>query len=136
MKPLVIEATENSPKIDFNTANNIFEIAGSSRPENPGKFYEYIIQWVENYGKHLSWKNREMSHDKIILKVKLDYFNSTSAKHLLILLEKFNAIVADYGVPVDVSWYYDDMDISMQESGEEYKGLLPNLKFHLIVNRQ
>lgn len=134
MKPLIIEATEDSPKIDFNTSNNIFEIAGNSRPENPAKFYDYIVQWVENYGKHLSWKNRERSLDKIILKVKLDYFNSTSAKHLLILLEKFNSIVTEYNIPVDISWYYDEMDISMKESGEEYKNLLPNVKFHFIVN--
>jgi hypothetical protein len=136
MKPLIIEATENSPAINFNTSNNIFEITGNSRPENPAKFYEYIIQWVENYGKHLSWKNREMSHDRIILKVRLDYFNSTSAKHLLILLEKFNSIVTQFSIPVDISWYYDDMDVSMQESGEEYKNLLPNVKFHLIANPQ
>ena len=62
-------------------------------------------------------------------------FISFSAKHILILLEKFNSIVAEFGIPVDVSWYYDDLDISMQESGEEYKSMLPNLKFHLIVNR-
>ncbi len=135
MKSLLIEATENSPKIDFNTNNNIFEISGNSRPENPAKFFEYIIQWVENYGKHLSWKNKETSHDRIILKVRLEYFNSTSAKHLLILLEKFNTIVTTYGIPVDVSWYYDEMDISMQESGEEYKNLLPKVKFHLIATQ-
>lgn len=132
MKSLEIDATDYSPKISFNTRNNIFEIEGSSRPENPAEFYDYIVKWVENYGKHLSWNNREISRDKIILKVKLHYFNSTSAKHLLILFEKFNEIVSSYGVPVDLSWYYDEMDSSMEERGEEYKSLLTNVNFHLI----
>lgn len=137
MKSLLIEATENSPKVDFNTANNIFEISGYSRPENPAKFYDYLIQWVEHYGEELSWKkaNQKMQ-DRIILKVKLEYYNSTSSKYILILLDKFNSIQKNYVIPVDINWYYDEQDEGMKESGEEYAKMLPNAKFHLIANPQ
>ncbi|MBN8703129.1 MAG: DUF1987 domain-containing protein [Bacteroidetes bacterium] len=134
MKPLAIEGTEDSPKVDFNTANNILELSGVSRPENPGKFYEYLAQWVENYGKYLSWRKGNQQ-DHVIFKVKLDYFNSTSAKHILVVLNKLSDIYKDYRIPVDVNWYYDDMDISMKESGEEYSKLLPKLTFHFIQNQ-
>ena len=135
MKPLLIEATESSPKIDFNTFNNIFEISGFSRPENSGKFYEYIIQWVENYGKELAWQTGSpLSPARLILKVKLEYFNSTSAKYILLLLDKFNAIAKTKAMPVDVNWYYDEMDSVMKESGEEYSKLEDALKFHFIAN--
>lgn len=135
MKPLLIEDTEDSPKVDFNTTNNILEISGISRPENPGKFYEYLAQWLENYGKHLSWKRtNQHTQDKVIFKIKLDYYNSTSAKHLLVLLEKLSDIYVSYKIPVDVNWYYDQMDSSMKESGEEYANLLPKLQFHFIAN--
>ena len=135
MKSLLIEAAENSPKIEFNTSNNIFEISGMSRPENSGKFYEYIVQWVENYGKHLAWKKvNQMTHDKIILKIRLEYFNSTSAKYLLLLLDKFNIIAKTQGIPVEVNWYFDEMDTGMKESGEEYAQLTESLKFHFITN--
>ena len=134
MRSLFIEKTANSPEVDFNTSNNIFKIEGNSRPENPSEFYEQITGWLENYGKELSWKNRDFAKDKIIFNIRLYYFNSTSAKHLLLILDQLNNFATDMGVQVDVSWYYDEQDDMMRENGEEYKKIIPNVKFHFIVN--
>ncbi|MBA3705620.1 MAG: DUF1987 family protein [Bacteroidetes bacterium] len=84
MDSLIIAQTEDSPAVTLDTTTNHFIISGESRPENTGKFYAPIIDWLIKFENILYYQKNE-SNDKFALAFtfKLDYFNSTSSKYIL-----------------------------------------------------
>ena len=60
----------------------------------------------------------------------LIYLNSSSAKAVMTLMDKLDAAAAK-GASVDVYWFYDEEDDTMQELGEEFGEDLESAKFHL-----
>lgn len=131
MDSLIIEATEDSPKILFDTASNRFTISGESRPENAGKFYTPVINWIIKFEERLAWKKSEMKDESpLVFVFKLDYFNSTSAKYImdiLLVLKKF----VDDGHKVNVEWHYDKRDDDMLDAGNEFSDTV-DMKFEFI----
>ena len=60
----------------------------------------------------------------------LIYFNSSSAKAIMMLMEKLDEAAAN-GAEVEVYWYYDEEDDTMRELGEEFGEDLEHATFHL-----
>ena len=60
----------------------------------------------------------------------LIYFNSSSAKAIMMLMEKLDD-AAKNGASIEVYWYYDEEDDTMQELGEEFGEDLEHAAFHL-----
>jgi hypothetical protein len=116
MKPLSIESTEFTPNVTFNPDKCYFEIAGVSRPENVMGFYDPLIKWLRDYEKKVGSYIESAGEVKLV--IKLDYFNSSTSKYLLQVLEVFKAYV-DAGHKVVVEWYYDEWDDQMLEDGED-----------------
>lgn len=115
LKPLIIDATEDTPKVVFNHLNNIFEISGRSLPEDAGKFYSALKDWMTTYVQNPN-KLTE-------LKLDLDYFNSSSARlivKILIELESLN----NTKNKVIVIWKYKVNDEVMKERGDEIKNVI------------
>ncbi len=131
MDSLIIEATEDSPKILFDTASNRFTISGESRPENAGKFYTPVINWIVKFEETLAKRKNELKDESpLVFVFKLDYFNSTSAKYImdiLLVLKKF----ADEGYKINVEWHYDKRDDDMLDAGNEFSDTV-DLKFDFI----
>jgi hypothetical protein len=131
MDSLIIEATEDSPKILFDTVSNRFVISGESRPENAGKFYTPVINWIVKFEEELHRRKNELNDDSSIAFVfKLDYFNSTSAKYImdiLLILKKF----VDQGYKINLEWHYDKRDDDMLDAGNEFSDTV-DLKFDFI----
>lgn len=124
MDVLTIEPSENSPKVLFDPFSLTFEISGESRPENAGKFYDPILQWLNQFHSVLFWKQGQYgTTPKLVFEFKLEYFNSTSAKYLLDVLKLVDQCHTD-GCAVVVNWYYDQRDEDMKESGEEFSELI------------
>lgn len=122
-EPLKIEPTHKTPKVYFDPSENIFELSGRSIPEDSVGFYQHVLEWIEQYGQN---PNAE-TH----FKFELEYFNTSSSKNILELLKKLEAIHND-GNSVKISWYYDEDDEDMEETGEDYKALL-SVPLELIV---
>ena len=59
MRKLIIDQTENSPKVILDPDKKIFEISGESRPPDVPLFYDEILRWLDEYTLHLS-----KSHDQ------------------------------------------------------------------------
>ena len=130
MDSLIIEATEDSPKIMFDTASNRFIISGESRPENAGKFYTPLINWIVKYEETLYSLKQQLKDDAVIFIFKLDYFNSTSAKYImdvLLIIKKF----VDLGYKINIEWHYDKRDDDMLDAGNEFSDTV-DLKFNFI----
>jgi hypothetical protein len=109
MDNLVIEGTERSPEIRLDVGRNHLSISGESYPEDTFVFFEPILD------------------------IRLVYFNSSSAKALMNLLEMLDAAAARPDVRVCVNWHYQDQDDMMQELGEEFAEDLKNVRFELVV---
>lgn len=131
MDSLIIEATEDSPKITFDTVSNRFMISGESRPENAGKFYTPVINWIVKYEEILYSRKQDTKDDSVLVFIfKLDYFNSTSAKYImdvLLIIKKF----VDQGYNINIEWHYDKRDDDMLDAGNEFSDTV-DLKFDFI----
>ena len=123
MDNLEIAATERSPAVSFDFANHRLKISGESYPENVAAFYNPVFEALDRYLATLG-------AGRCRFDLELIYFNSSSAKAIMMLLERLDAAAAN-GAAVEVHWYYDEEDDTMQELGEEFGEDLEHAEFHL-----
>lgn len=126
MKPLYVKSTDCTAEFIFDNKKQIFKIKGSSLPENAENSFNPVIAWVEEYGKHPSSKI-------MIVEFMFDYFNTSSLRKILTLLETLEAIQSD-DLKVFVKWYYSAGDDRIREEGEELEELC-DLDFEYIENK-
>lgn len=122
MKELVIKKTPNTPSVIFNPETGLMKIEGRSIPENPGDFFDPLIDWLEEYFENpVKPTNFELN---------LEYVNSGSSKYLLgifrILKKKH-----DEGKNCQINWYYEEDDEAIFSLGEHYKNTI-RIPFKLI----
>ncbi len=131
MESLIIEATDSSPAVTFDIASNHYMISGKSRPENTGKFYIPIINWVTEFEEILASRKKETKDAAAVVFIfKMEYFNSISAKYLLdiiLLLKDF--IIREH--KIEVEWHFSKSDDDMLETGTEFSNMV-NLKFNFV----
>jgi len=84
MKPIVIEGTPKTPSIKFDPSEGVFEISGRSIPENSVEFYRPLLEWLDQY--------KEVPLEKTVVKIRLEYFNTSSSKCILDVFKKLEAI--------------------------------------------
>jgi len=111
MRPLIIEATADTPMVYFDKYTPRFEIKGISLPANIFEFYHPLINWLNDYCKN---PNKE-TH----LELKFDYLNTSSTKMILNLISSLEPIIKNGGQAA-VIWFYDSGDTEMKEMGEEF----------------
>ena len=132
MNPLIIDATDFSPKVTLDPSINVFAISGESRPENTSKFSVPILQWLEQYQSVLYWEKDKFGQlPSKVFEFKFDYFNSTSAKFIMDVLMQLDKMCQE-GYAIQIKWYYDKRDEDMKESGEEFSKLLKELSIEFI----
>lgn len=112
MKSLKIEASQITPEINFDVEKKIFIISGESRPENVKDFFEPILLWLDNFF------SLSDNGGNFIFQIKLEYFNSSSAKYLLAILKKI-AHFFNSGYNIQVEWFFESDDDDMKEAGEQ-----------------
>ena len=123
MKSLNIKGDKKSPTVIFEPFSGMLLLKGKSSLENPGKFYEPLLRWIENYAEDPAVKTT--------FRIEMDYFNSSSAKHMMKIFKILEEIDKMPKKDVVVEWCHDDHDHSMQESGEDFQSML-KLKFNFI----
>lgn len=115
MDALRIQATDDSPEVIFDPAEGRLEISGKSLPEDVVDFYQPVLDWLKEYCKNPA------EHTE--LQLKLQYFNTASAKLLLDLLMILEQLV-EQGKDVLVKWFSLSEDEDMQEAGLEYEEMV------------
>ncbi len=122
MKELMISKSTNTPGIAFSPDSGVMKIEGRSIPENPGDFFDPIIEWLDNYFTSPAEVTR--------FDMNLEYVNSGSSKYLLgifrILKKKH-----DEGKTCSINWYYEEDDEAIYGLGEHYKNTV-KIPFNLI----
>ena len=123
MKNLDIAATDRSPAVSFDFDNHLLKISGESYPEDVTEFYNPLFQDLDSY-------LAELGDGACRFEFELIYFNSSSAKAIMTLMDKLED-AASNGASIDVYWKFDEEDETMAELGEEFAEELENAKFHL-----
>ncbi len=111
MEKIVIEPTNETPKVILDKENSVFEFSGNSLPEDVSTFFHPILNWFDEYAKTPN-KSTKISFN-------FEYYNTSSSKMILKLLEKFRDIHRR-GNDVEVHWHYLEDDEDMIEAGEDY----------------
>jgi hypothetical protein len=127
MKSFICKATDLTPEIILAPEENKFIIAGKSAPEDVRSLYYPVVEWMEDFLVWVREKRPYTDTSPLIMKIDLEYFNSSSAKFLFDILTRLQTL-ADEGVPVEVQWLYDEEDIDLREAGEDL-ALLCNMQF-------
>ena len=115
METLRLEQTDDSPLVELDQENNLFEISGKSLPEDVVDFYMPVLDWLNVY--------RANPNPKTEFSFKLIYFNTASSKLLLDILMLFEEMVEE-GHAVTVKWFSLQSDEDMQEAGKEYEEMV------------
>jgi len=79
--------------------------------EDTYKFYEPIIEWLNEYIKEKK---------TIVLNIKLTYFNTSSSKFILVILNTLNNYIKN-GNNAAVNWFYNKEDIDMLKEIVEFQ---------------
>ena len=112
---LFLEATEDTPIIDFNVETGVFKVTGRALPEDAHEFFKPIEEWVQDYV--------ENPLDSTTVEMRIDYFNSASTRYIFNLLMCFEDIVDDGG-DAKIVWYYKEGDDMIESKGEEIASIL------------
>lgn len=105
------KGTYITPTINFSADTGICEIIGESFLEETSKFYSPIVDWIKSF---ITTTNKE-----IIFSIKLTYFNTSTSKWILNILNTLKNHEIKGG-KVTVNWYYYEDDIDMQDDIEDY----------------
>ncbi len=111
MKDLIIEATMDTPRVEFNVQEGILKISGICTPANPRNFFESIMKKLAEF---------QTLHRSLIIEVFLEYFNSGSSKALLNLFSG----TTKSSEKTTIRWLFEDEEL--KDSGvilEEITGL-------------
>jgi hypothetical protein len=115
MDDFFVKRTFNTPEVELKPAEGILKIEGRSIPEDPGEYYDIILQKLEDYYR---------SPQKITnIEIKLEYINSGSSKYML---ELFRIVKQNYekGSDCIVNWFYEEDDESILELGQHYQNTI------------
>jgi len=121
MKELKISPTKNSPEIIL-TPDGMLKITGRSIHENVADFFAPVENWIAEY--------IESPASLTCVDMKLEYFNSASAKVFIHLLEMLKHVSLKNGKFI-FNWYYEEGDEDILERGEYFSSVL-DTPFNLI----
>ncbi|TAF65204.1 MAG: DUF1987 domain-containing protein [Cytophagales bacterium] len=112
MENFKIDGSHYIPSIDFNAETGVLEISGESYHEYTLEFFQPIFEWLKQY-------TAEPNH-KIVLNFRMTYFNTSSSRRFLEIMNILEDYHFNKGGDVQINWHYEVNDLDMLESGEEY----------------
>jgi len=117
MEDLNIEGTEKTPLVTCIAHKNFMRISGVCIPEDAVGYFQPIMDWLTNYLKQGA---------KLKLELSLHYYNTASSHMITRIFSKIDDLISDHSL-VEVFWFYEEDDIDMEDMGQDYKDVFPNL---------
>lgn len=115
MENLYIAPTIRTPEIHFDFGKGELLLMGRSIPEHAMLFYDPIFKWIDEY--------LSKPKENTALNIKLEYFNTSSSKCLLEIMKKLKPLAGN-GKTFTVNWYYEEDDLNIKRTGEDFQILL------------
>lgn len=116
------EATTRTPRVELNVEAGRLIIEGESYPEDITVFYDPLVAALKQYFKD---KNRALQ-----CVINLSYFNSSSARQLMDILDIMDKNAKD-GSQVEVVWCCDEDDDITHEFAEDISKEMQALRFEI-----
>ncbi len=116
-----IPATKNTPEVILDPSGMI-RISGRSIHENAADFWEPMLNWVDGY--------IETPSDITHIDISLEYFNSASAKYIVLLLQKVTYVTLKHSRFI-INWFYEQGDDDILERGEYFASVL-DVEFNFV----
>jgi hypothetical protein len=108
MDILLLEPTQDTPKIMLNKRDGIFELVGRSILEDANAFYDPVVDWLTTYA--------QQPNPSTHFRFKLNYFNSSTSKIIYNILNVLKDIKG-----IQVEWCYNKGDDDILEAGKEFE---------------
>ena len=121
MNPLIIERTEDTPKVQFDATGNHFEISSRSLPEDSITFYAPVAEWLNAYIQAPKEESNFVFH--------FEYISTSSTKQIMKLILMINELAKTK--KVSVTWKYDKDDEDMLQTGKRLQKLT-NIEFKYV----
>jgi hypothetical protein len=119
-----ITETKDSPYFLVDRKIGLIMLKGRSSLLKTKEFYEPILEVLKIYVE------TKPEYTKMI--VDLDTFNTSSSKYILEIFNILRRLIKSE-LKVEVDWYFDDIDDSMNEAGNDYSEIVKDLPFNLIL---
>jgi len=123
MEKIVIEGSNDSPKIILDGKLGQVFIGGSSLPENVLEVYNPVLIWLDEY----TINPRPLTNIDFFY----DYLNTASSHMIMRIFEKIKEL-AIACPKLNINWHYLKSDHDMRDFGEELKELI-NIPINLVV---
>ena len=114
MNGYFIRSSRVTPSVYFNPKKGILDMRGKSSPEDPLRFYNYVLNSLDAY--------TQAQGQRMITNLAFEYFNTSSSKCLYIFMKKL-AKMGELGKQVVVNWYFEEGDEDMREAGEDLESM-------------
>lgn len=108
MLALTISPTLRTAGITYSPEKSTLDISGISIPENADAFFQPLYEWLD-----LTVKNHK---GPLTVRINLTYFNTSSVRHLLIIIK---ALIVPFRDSLKVQWVYESDDEEIRERGEQ-----------------
>lgn len=115
MTAINIAATSSTPEVDYNILNEVQRITGVSTPVDSVEFYSPMINWIN--------QNAGSLKSGCVFEFELNYFNSSSMKALVWLLQQIEEMILAGYVWI-IRWVIVEDDEFMEEAAEAMQTLL------------
>lgn len=115
MEDFYLKKTTKTPSISIEMQTGKFVISGRSIPENSIEFYKPLYEWLDTHAK--------VFPQKVSVEIRLEYFNTSSSKCLVGVFRRLEKI-RERGKIIEVTWFYDEEDEDMLESGEDFSQII------------
>lgn len=113
-KNLNLAATFKTPLIEGDIEKGTFKLIGKSLPEDARAFFQPIRKWLADFYQSPA-ENLEVT-------IQLEYYNTASSKFLVNMLLQLEKLKEQK--KITINWLYDEDDIEMQETGEDFQNLI------------
>lgn len=123
LKSLIIQGEKGTfyvPHVHFDAESGHCLIEGESYLENTWDFFGDLLAWLTAFAQ---------TKNPILFDFKLSYFNTSSSKGILQLMEFLQSYEEDGG-EVTINWYYPAHDEDLREEAEDFM-IDTNLTIHL-----
>jgi hypothetical protein len=110
---------QKTPYLLFDGNKGILKIEGKCIPEYAQLFFQNLHPLIDKYA--------ENPQEILDVTVNLSYFNSSTARELMIIFKKFLKF------PTKISWLYEKKDEDMIDAGEDFQDILKIIPFTFKV---
>jgi len=119
MNNILLEQSENTPKVIMSQDKGLIEFEGKSYPENTFAFYRPLTEWLKKYFKNYTDENKLTT-----VNFKFLYFNSATTQ---IIFEILDILQDSNNKNIKIYWFYDKENKNGLEDYEDYSEEFPTL---------